>query len=62
MTVYSDDPAWCPVRFIFRALAQALGLTREQARELVVSSIRASFAAAAGKQALRNLVEEFDPA
>lgn len=55
VTVNSDDPAYFGGYMTenFLALAQDLNLSEEQARQLVLNSINASFADEAGKQVMR---------
>ena len=59
VTVNSDDPAYFGGYMTenFEALAQGLDLTRDQAKQLVLNSIEASFADDARKRAMRNLVK-----
>jgi adenosine deaminase len=58
VTVNSDDPAYFGgyITENFVALAQALDMTKEQAKQLVLNSIEASFADEAGKQAMQALL------
>jgi adenosine deaminase len=58
VTVNSDDPAYFGgyITENFDALAQALDLSQQQARQLVQNSIEASFADDARKQAIRDLL------
>jgi len=62
VTVNSDDPAYFGGYMTenFIALADGLGLQREQALKLVSNSIAASFANANRKQAMQCLLEQFD--
>jgi adenosine deaminase len=59
VTVNSDDPAYFDgyITENFETLAQGLDLTRDQAKQLVLNSIEASFADDARKRAMRNLVK-----
>ena len=59
VTVNSDDPAYFGGYMTenFEALAKGLDLTRDQAKQLVLNSIEASFADDARKRAMRNLVK-----
>lgn len=58
VTVNSDDPAYFGGYLTenFVALAQALDMTEDQAKQLVLNSIEASFADEARKQAMRALL------
>lgn len=58
VTVNSDDPAYFGGYMTenFVALAQALDMTEDQAKQLVLNSIEASFADEARKQAMRALL------
>jgi adenosine deaminase len=58
VTVNSDDPAYFGgyMSENFDALAQALDLSQQQARQLVQNSIEASFADDARKQEMRALL------
>lgn len=60
VTVNSDDPAYFGGYMTenFEALAQALGMSQQQAGQLVANSIDASFASDARKQVLRDLLEK----
>jgi adenosine deaminase len=59
VTVNSDDPAYFGGYMTenFEALAQSLGMTENQAGQLVSNSIEASFADDSRKQEMRNLLE-----
>jgi len=59
VTVNSDDPAYFGgyITENFVALAQALDLTEEQANQLVLNSIEASFVDEDRKQAMRDLLK-----
>ena len=59
VTVNSDDPAYFGGYMTenFAALAQALDMTKDQAKQLVLNSIEASFADEARKQAMRALLD-----
>lgn len=59
VTVNSDDPAYFGGYMTenFEALAQDLNLNADQAKQLVLNSIEASFADHARKQALRDLLK-----
>ena len=59
VTVNSDDPAYFGGYMTenFIALAQALDMTKDQAKQLVLNSIEASFADEARKQAMRALLD-----
>ena len=59
VTVNSDDPAYFGGYMTenFVALAQALDMTKDQAKQLVLNSIEASFADEARKQAMRALLD-----
>ena len=61
VTVNSDDPAYFGGYMTenYRALAQSLDMTEEQARQLVLNSIEASFADEARKQAMRALLGSY---
>ena len=58
VTVNSDDPAYFGGYMTenFVVLAQALDMTKDQAKQLVLNSIEASFADEARKQAMRTLL------
>ncbi len=58
VTVNSDDPAYFGGYMTenFVALAQALNMSKDQAKQLVLNSIEASFADDDRKQAMRNLL------
>jgi len=60
VTVNSDDPAYFGgyITENFVALAQALDLTEDQANQLVLNSIEASFVDEARKQAMRDLLKQ----
>ncbi len=62
VTVNSDDPAYFGGYMTenFIALADGLGLQREQALKLVSNSIAASFADVDRKQAMQLLIEQFE--
>jgi len=62
VTVNSDDPAYFGGYMTenFDALAQALDMSHDQARQLVLNSVEASFADDARKQEIQVLVAEFD--
>lgn len=58
VTVNSDDPAYFGGYMTenFEALEQALGMTKEQARQLVINSIEASFAGEKRKREMRDVL------
>lgn len=58
VTVNSDDPAYFGGYMTenFEALEQALGMTKEQAEQLVINSIEASFADENRKQEMRGIL------
>ncbi len=61
VTVNSDDPAYFGGYMTenFMALAKSLAMTAEQARQLVLNSIEASFASKARKQAMQTLLDDY---
>ena len=63
VTVNSDDPAYFGGYMTenFDALAQGLDLTRDQAKQLVLNSIEASFTDDARKRAMRDLLSDSIP-
>jgi adenosine deaminase len=62
VTVNSDDPAYFGGYMVenFEALARVLDMTKDQARQLVLNSIEASFADDARKRQIQALVTAFD--
>jgi adenosine deaminase len=60
VTVNSDDPAYFGGYMTenFEALVPALGMSKAQARQLVLNSIEASFAGESRKQEIRALLEQ----
>jgi adenosine deaminase len=62
VTVNSDDPAYFGGYMTenFDALAQGLGMSREQASQLVTNSIEASFADETRKQEIQALLADFN--
>jgi len=60
VTVNSDDPAYFGGYMTenFEALVPALGMSKVEARQLVLNSIEASFADDSRKQEIRALLEQ----
>ena len=61
VTVNSDDPAYFGgfVNQNFHALANSLGMTRQQAKQLAINSFQASFLTESAKTAMLKKVEQF---